>query len=100
MKYSRKRNRYHVAPFIYFAIILVWITLRAFTDVFDDPRGAKRALLDANYHPIEVGGFKMLACSHGDLYTTKFTAYSPDSSRVVSGVVCKGLFKGSTIRTF
>lgn len=99
MKYTRKRYS-HKSLYVYITLIVVWFILRAFTDVFADPKGAEQALLDANYHPIELGGFRILACSHGDLYATEFTAYSPDSSRVVSGVVCKGLFKGSTIRTF
>ena len=38
--------------------------------------------------------------SKGDAFITKFKAYAPnDSTRIVTGVVCKGLFlKSSTIR--
>lgn len=60
--------------------------------------GAKEALKDAGYHPIEVGGYGWFSCGEDDFYSTKFKAYSPDSSRIVEGSVCQGFFKGKTIR--
>ena len=59
---------------------------------------ATEALLDAGYHPIEVGGYGFFKCSEDDHFATNFKAYSPDSTRVVDGCVCQGWFKGSTIR--
>lgn len=61
-------------------------------------KGARKALLDAGYHPIKVGGHAFFGCGKGDTYATKFKAYSPDSSRIVTGCVCQGLLKGKTIR--
>jgi hypothetical protein len=58
----------------------------------------EKALLDAGFHPIEIGGYSFFGCSEDDIYKTKFKAYSPDSSRIVKGCVCKGIFKGNTIR--
>jgi hypothetical protein len=61
--------------------------------------GATDALLDAGYHPIKVGGYSFFGCSEEDFYSTRFKAYSSDSTRIVSGQVCEGLFfKGKTIR--
>jgi hypothetical protein len=62
-------------------------------------KGATEALKDHGFHPIEVGGWGPFRCSEKDLFSTKFKAYSPDSSRIVSGVVCQGVFKDKTIRT-
>lgn len=60
--------------------------------------GSTEALKDAGYHPIEVGGYAWFTCSDRDVFATKFKAYSPDSTRVVTGAVCQGIFKGKTIR--
>ena len=59
---------------------------------------AEKALLDAGYNPIEVGGYAWFKCAEHDVFRTKFKAYSPDGSREVSGAVCSGWFKGNTIR--
>lgn len=64
-----------------------------------DPKQARKTLLDSGLHPIEVGGWDAFGCSESDFYSTKFKAYSPDSSRVVTGCVCGGIFfKNNTIR--
>ena len=61
--------------------------------------GAIEALKDAGYKgPYKVGGYAIFGCSQDDFYSTNFSAFSPDSTRVVSGCVCQGLFKGKTIR--
>lgn len=63
--------------------------------------GAREALKDAGYHPIEVDGYCWFSGSSddGDFYQTRFKAWNPDSTRKVSGCVCQGfLFKGKTIR--
>jgi hypothetical protein len=63
-----------------------------------DEKGARRAIENEGMHPIEVGGYDVFACSNDDHYATKFKAYSADSSKIVTGCVCAGLLKGSTIR--
>lgn len=63
-----------------------------------DKKSAKKALLDSGFHPIEVGGYGWFDGSKDYIFKTRFKAYSPDSSRIVSGCVCSGLFKGSTVR--
>jgi hypothetical protein len=76
-------------------MMVVTISLMSCTD----EKGTRKALLDAGYHPIEVGGHAWFAGGKDDVFATKFKAYSPDSTRIVEGAVTRGWFKGSTIRT-
>lgn len=79
-------------------VIIILFALLAFFSCTDE-KGATKALLDSGYKPIEVGGYGWFCGSKNDTYVTKFKAYSPnDSTRIVTGVVCRGWFKGSTIR--
>lgn len=80
--------------FLVAVVIVIAVSILSCTN----PHDAKKALLDAGYHPIEVGGYGFFSCSEDDAYATRFVAYSPDSSRVVKGCVCSGFLKGSTIR--
>ncbi len=77
-----------------FASLLLAVGLSSCTNKNE----AEKALKDSGYHPIEVGGYGWFDCSEDDMYATKFKAYSHDSSRVVTGCVCQGIFKGKTIR--
>ena len=78
----------------YLLVIVVGLLLISCTD----KKGATKALLDSGFHSIQVGGYSFFGGGKDDIYKTKFKAYSPDSSRVVTGVVSSGWFKGSTIR--
>lgn len=60
--------------------------------------GAEKALRDSGFHPISIGGRGWFKCQEGEIFATKFEAFSPDSTRVVKGCVCQGLLKGKTIR--
>lgn len=64
-----------------------------------DHNGTQRALEDAGYSKIELKGYSFFGCSQQDTFRTEFKATGP-SGRNVEGVVCSGIFKGSTIRTF
>lgn len=80
-------------------LIVILLTVLLCCVSCTDEEGARKALLDAGYKPISVGGYDAFAGSKGDTYVTKFKAYSPnDSTRIVTGVVCRGVLKGSTIR--
>ena len=60
--------------------------------------GAERALKGAGYTEIEIGGYAFFACDgKSDTFATSFTAKGPTGMRV-SGAVCSGFLKGSTIR--
>lgn len=60
--------------------------------------GAEKALKQAGYHPIKLGGYGLFDCSEDDVFRTRFKAYSQDSTMIVEGCVCQGIFKGKTIR--
>ena len=80
------------------AFFILLVSCCTFTSCMTDVEGSKDALNKAGYHPIAVGGYGYFAGGKEDWYVTKFKAYSPDSSQIVTGVVCKGIFKGKTIR--
>jgi len=75
-------------------IALASLSLTACTD----KEGAIRAIENEGMHTISVGGYAWFSCEKSDNYRTKFKAYSSDSSRIVTGCVCAGVLKGSTIR--
>ena len=56
-----------------------------------------RILKDQGYTNITITGYNHFSCGKGDKFKTGFTALS-QANKVVSGTVCTGLFKGSTIR--
>lgn len=62
-------------------------------------KGAIQALEAHGFkRPYKIGGYGFFACSEDDVYATRFSAYSQDSTKVVSGCVCQGIFKGKTVR--
>ena len=67
--------------------------LAACTDV----PNATRVLREAGYTDITTTGYRAWMCSKDDNYSTGFRATGPTGHRV-SGAVCRGVFKGSTIR--
>jgi len=64
----------------------------------DRPEDSQRALEDAGYKNIHITGYRILGCDKNDTFHTGFEAEG-QTGRHVSGVVCSGVFKGSTIRT-
>lgn len=78
--------------------LLVLATLALGLAGCTDGDGAKKALEQAGYTNVEVGGYDMWACGEDDTYATKFKAVGPTGIRV-SGTVCAGMFfKSKTIR--
>lgn len=78
---------------VFFVIPLMLVASHGVTD----NEGAARALQSAGYSDVVVGGSAWLRCDKHDIYRTKFRATGPSGERV-SGAVCAGWFKGSTIR--
>jgi hypothetical protein len=76
-----------------FLILALSASLTACTQ----PDRAVSALEAAGYSDIQIGGWAAFSCSNSDQYATEFTAKGP-TGRVVSGAVCSGVLKGSTIR--
>ena len=62
-----------------------------------DKEGAMRVLQQNGYKDITITGYRWGMGGEKDTYVTGFEATSPSGSRV-SGAVCSGIFKGSTIR--
>jgi len=62
-----------------------------------DVKGATEAIKNTGLDPVKVGGYALFKCSEKDSWATKFTARRNDGA-VVHGAVCKGWFKGSTVR--
>ncbi len=74
------------------------LVIALFVSACTQPNEATMALQDAGYTDIEIGGYDVFGCGRDDNYATNFVATSPSGARV-RGVVCAGVFKGSTIRT-
>lgn len=75
------------------AVLVAAVSLSACTA----PNQAKRILEAQGYTNVETGGYGLFKCGQDDAFATNFTATSP-SGTTVSGTVCSGWFKGSTIR--
>ena len=60
---------------------------------------AETALIQQGYTDVKITGWSPFSCSQSDDYNEGFEATTVAGYRV-KGVVCMGLFKGSTIRTF
>jgi hypothetical protein len=58
---------------------------------------ARRVLAEQGFTDVEMTGHEPFMCGRDDGFSTGFTATSPNGKRV-SGAVCNGLFKGSTVR--
>ena len=61
------------------------------------PESAREILSSNGYTRIEITGYNYFSCGDSDTFKTGFTAISSNGTRV-SGTVCSGWLKGSTIR--
>jgi hypothetical protein len=80
-------------------ILAAMILTTAFVAGCSDPQSATRALESQGFKNIKITGYAWLGCSEDDAWRTGFEADAL-SGRRVAGVVCSGIFKGSTVRTF
>ncbi|WP_372395258.1 hypothetical protein ABMY26_06515 (plasmid) [Azospirillum sp. HJ39] len=62
-----------------------------------DPENARRTVENSGIAEVRAGGYSWFGCGKGDFYATSFTGIGPNG-RPVSGVVCRGILKGATIR--
>ena len=79
--------------------VLMIVAACAWMAACTDEPGATVALRAAGYSDIRFTGYSWLGCGKGDGWATSFTATGANGQRV-AGVVCAGLMKGSTIRTW
>jgi len=90
-------NTTQVLVTAFFVILLFAIALFPATQ----PKEARRTLRDRGFEEIEITGYAYInRCGEDDFFRTKFEAVSPNTGKPVKGVVCSGLLKGSTIRTY
>lgn len=61
------------------------------------PDNARSVLTNAGYTSIQLNGHAWFLCDEKDTFADEFTATAPNG-HVVTGAVCSGVFKGSTIR--
>ena len=76
-------------------ILLGFLVLSGCTD----SRGAIKAAENYGLKDVKITGYEFFACSEHDTYSTGFTAKTKEG-KYVEGVVCAGVLKGSTVRTF
>jgi hypothetical protein len=62
-----------------------------------DSTTAERALDAAGYTNVKTTGYKFFSCGKDDAFSTGFIAKGP-TGKNVTGAVCSGWFKSSTIR--
>lgn len=60
---------------------------------------AKEILASQGYSNIVMTGYSFFGCSEDDTFANGFTATAP-SGATVTGVVCSGILKGSTVRLY
>ena len=60
------------------------------------PEKAVSILESQGFTNVKTHGFSVFGCSKDDNFSTKFTAEK--DGKTVSGVVCGGILKGSTVR--
>jgi len=77
------------------ALLLILVSLSLVSCTQNDK--SLRILEDAGYKNITITGYRMWGCGEDDQFSTGFKAIGT-TGRKVSGVVCGGFFKNSTIR--
>jgi hypothetical protein len=75
------------------AILASALALSACTD----PDGARKVLEAQGYKNISITGYRYFGCGEDDVFRTGFTAMGP-AQHQITGIVCRGHFKGSTVR--
>jgi len=76
--------------------LLIFVAIAPFACVNEED--AARQLQREGYTNVEFSGYEWFGCGRDDFYSTGFNATK--NGQAVHGVVCKGLFKGSTIRYY
>lgn len=85
----RKKNNLGINVIVVIIIFTVYFFIIPTTCTDED--GTRDVLIKTGYHPIEVGGYAYFTGTKTDAYVTKFKAYTPDSSKIVTGVVTRNL---------
>lgn len=62
-----------------------------------EPEAAKRTLENTGMEDVRITGYRLFGCGREDGWRTGFEATAPNGN-TVSGVVCSGILKGTTVR--
>lgn len=62
-----------------------------------DPTAATKALDDLGFSDVRLTGYRFLSCGKDYTFHTGFEARNP-RGKPVSGTVCSGWFKGSSVK--
>ncbi|MDX0267631.1 hypothetical protein GOC13_07280 [Sinorhizobium meliloti] len=62
-----------------------------------NPSKATRALEAQGMTAVQIEGYALLGCGREDFWRSNFTAVGTNG-QAVTGTVCQGLFKGTTVR--
>jgi hypothetical protein len=75
------------------ALLMIILCLTSCTNA---PK-ATEVLTNQGYKDVKITGWNYMSCSKDDFFSTGFSAMAP-GGKYVTGTVCTGLLKGSTIR--
>ena len=75
------------------AVALLALLLAACTD----PTAARKALDNLGFSDVEITGYRFFTCGDDYTYHTGFSAKNPKGN-LVTGAVCSGWFKGSSVK--
>lgn len=77
-------------------VLVAAISIALLTRCTDDS-GAKRAAEGMGFTNVEITGYRMWGCGRDDSFSTGFRAKNV-RGETVTGIVCSGWLKGSTVR--
>ncbi|MGV1754771.1 hypothetical protein [Agrobacterium sp. CG674] len=78
-------------------LLLIAALAASLTSCGVDPGSARRALEAQGITNVTIGGYAWFGCSKGDNMRSRFVGIGANG-KVVSGVVCGGWMKGTTVR--
>ncbi len=81
-----------VSKFIFLLVFIAFFCMTGCTD----SKGTRRILKTTGYGHIQITGYRFFSCSETDVFATGFKATK--NNQPISGVVCRGWLKKSTIR--
>lgn len=77
--------------------LAVALVLGVGSSIQENDSSVARILQASGYRDVHLTGYRMFSCSDDDFFRVGFTAVSP-TGQPISGAVCRGVFKGHTIR--
>lgn len=89
---------FRVLAFLFFGVLIALILIVS-PALFTDREGAMRTLTAAGYTDVRITGYAFFGCGDDDAFRTAFEARGVAGTKV-TGVVCRGIWKGATIRTW